>query len=241
MAFITVNGQIYTPGLAIINAPQPYTPLGGETLQISIDVSGNGQLSLSPEDDAPTLFHDLTIFLTSTETEKNLTISNGTTTTTNSTAYIGPVLDLEPSSTVKHINWIWPECFVGEGDGDGDSSSSSARGNYNISMHQSFRWNGTEYYTVFDLPISVSNGIEEDEGERVDCAVLENEWRPGVSAASNGSLLGQPWVDGDGGNVVIVDNEEEEEDGGGSGGGRVKGVGVLGWVVVGLVMGGVIL
>jgi hypothetical protein len=29
MAFTIINGQIYTPGLAIIDAPQPYTPLGG--------------------------------------------------------------------------------------------------------------------------------------------------------------------------------------------------------------------
>ena len=29
MAFTVVNGQIYTPGLAIVDAPQPNTPLGG--------------------------------------------------------------------------------------------------------------------------------------------------------------------------------------------------------------------
>jgi hypothetical protein len=27
--FTLVNGQVYTPGLAIIDAPQPNTPLGG--------------------------------------------------------------------------------------------------------------------------------------------------------------------------------------------------------------------
>lgn len=27
--FTIVNGQIFTPGLAIIDAPQPFTPLGG--------------------------------------------------------------------------------------------------------------------------------------------------------------------------------------------------------------------
>jgi hypothetical protein len=27
--FTIVNGQVYTPGLAIIDAPQPNTPLGG--------------------------------------------------------------------------------------------------------------------------------------------------------------------------------------------------------------------
>jgi hypothetical protein len=29
--FTIANGQIYTPGLAIVNAPQPGTPLGGGT------------------------------------------------------------------------------------------------------------------------------------------------------------------------------------------------------------------
>lgn len=24
-----INGQVFTPGLAIIDSPQPYTPLGG--------------------------------------------------------------------------------------------------------------------------------------------------------------------------------------------------------------------
>jgi hypothetical protein len=27
--FTIINGQIYTPGLAIIDAPQPFTPEGG--------------------------------------------------------------------------------------------------------------------------------------------------------------------------------------------------------------------
>jgi hypothetical protein len=35
----------------------------------------------------------------------------------------------------------------------------SARGVYNITIHQAFRLNGSEYYTIFDLPINVSNGI----------------------------------------------------------------------------------
>jgi hypothetical protein len=30
-----VNGQIYTPGIAIVDAPQPNTPLGGGTPTLS--------------------------------------------------------------------------------------------------------------------------------------------------------------------------------------------------------------
>ncbi|KAJ5360302.1 Mannosyltransferase 1 CMT1 [Penicillium concentricum] len=162
-----------------------------DNLQVAIDVSGNGQLPwpASTEPDSSTLFHDITLFLTSES--HNFTISNGTKPASN-TSYVGPVLDLEPSSTVKHVNWIWPECLVG----DGSDSEDSARGAYNISMHQSFRWNGTDYYTVFDLPISVTNSIP-DSDDRIDCDLLENKL---LSAAeigeSSDSLPGQPWVEG---------------------------------------------
>ncbi|KAL2812594.1 hypothetical protein BJX63DRAFT_240633 [Aspergillus granulosus] len=241
--FTIVNGQIYTPGLAIVNAPQPYTPLGGDTLHISLDVSGNGQLSLTPDDDEPTRFHEITIFLTSSETERNFTVSNGTVPeilpfssdsdsdsssnqTAFTTAYTGPILSLEPGSTVKHINWVWPECFVG----NGDSDDQGARGTYNISMHQSFRWNETDYYTVFDLSISVSNGIEESD-ERVECELLENEYRPGLSEESNQDLPGQPFV-GDGVETTVIDGQDNGNEASGSGFSKA-----LRWVVVGLVMG----
>jgi hypothetical protein len=89
--------------------------------------------------------------LTSYDFNRNFTISNGTDAAINDTSsptsagFVGPVLDLEPSSTVKHVNWIWPSCPVGNGP---SSSAATPRGSYNISIHKSFRWNGTEYYTV---------------------------------------------------------------------------------------------
>ncbi|KAJ5907018.1 uncharacterized protein N7473_003934 [Penicillium subrubescens] len=191
--FTIVNGQVYTPGLAIIDAPQPNTPLGGENLQVAIDVSGNGKLPWPPSTqsaDSPTLFHNITLFLTSETLSHNFTISNGTEPANNGTGYVGPVLDQEPSSTVKHVNWVWPKCLVG----DGTSSDGSARGAYNISMHQSFRWNGSDYYTVFDLPISVTNSISES-AERVDCASLENKLLNIAEVErSSDTLPGQPWV-----------------------------------------------
>lgn len=39
----------------------------------------------------------------------------------------------EPSSTVKHVKWMWPDCLVGEGQPTGDSD----RGVYNVSSHVS--------------------------------------------------------------------------------------------------------
>lgn len=161
-----------------------------DTLHVSIEVSGNGKLPIDGPSDSETEFHEITLFLTSNELEKNFTISNGT--SSDSDAYVGPVLELEPSSTVQHVDWIWPNCFVGDGKGGSDS----ARGDYNISMHQSFRWNGTDYYTIMDLPISVTNSIEESD-DRVDCSVLENELlSPEEVAASNSSLPGHPFLTG---------------------------------------------
>ncbi|KAJ5619163.1 hypothetical protein N7510_003147 [Penicillium lagena] len=191
--FTIVNGQIYTPGLAIVDSPQPYTPEGGQYLQVAIDVSGDGRLPWPPSTqsaNSPTLFHNITLFLTSESLSHNFTISNGTVPSDNLQGYVGPVLDLEPSSTVKHVNWEWPNCMVGNG------GSSSDRGEYNISMHQSFRWNGTDYYTVFDLPISVTNSIRA-ELTRVDCALLENKVLSVAEVEkSSDSLPGQPWVQG---------------------------------------------
>jgi hypothetical protein len=63
-------------------------------------------------------------------------------------------------------------------------------------MPQSFRWNGTDYYTVFGLPISVTNSMPEND-DRIDCDLLENKL---VSATEIGesldSLPRQPWVKG---------------------------------------------
>lgn len=78
----------------------------------------------------------------------------------------------------------------------GNGGSSSDRGEYNVSMHQSFRWNGTDYYTVFDLPISVTNSIPADSA-RVDCALLENKLLSVAEVEkSSDALPGQPWVRG---------------------------------------------
>jgi hypothetical protein len=105
----------------------------------------------SQNPDSPTQFHNITVFLTSSDTNLNLTVSNGT----DRAPPLGPVLAQEPTSTVKHINWAWPDCLVGDGSDDGGS----ARGDYNISIHQSFRMNGSDFYTIFALPISVTNEI----------------------------------------------------------------------------------
>ncbi|KAG0650627.1 hypothetical protein D0Z07_2218 [Hyphodiscus hymeniophilus] len=181
-----VNGQIYTPGIAIVDAPQPNTPLGGgesslvgsspslltvtDFLQVALDVTSDGQLQLPPyPSNSPTEIYNITIFLSSYTTGKNFTISNGTATAGN--ASLGEIMEQEPSSTVKHVNWVWPDCLVGNGPAlSGDNSS---RGAYNISIRQNFKLNGTNMYTIFDLPIEVTNEISANDS-RPSCNSLNN-------------------------------------------------------------------
>ncbi|KAL5320344.1 hypothetical protein ACEPPN_011145 [Leptodophora sp. 'Broadleaf-Isolate-01'] len=164
-----VNGQIFTPGIAVVDAPQPNTPLGGDTLHVALDVTSNGQLELPPYPSDPvSAIYNITIFLSSYTTGKNFTVSNGTASAGN--ASLGEIMAQEPGSTVKHVNWVWPDCLVGDG---APSDNDSARGAYNISIRQNFRLNGTDMYTIFDLPIKVTNSIPED-SNRPSCDELNN-------------------------------------------------------------------
>ncbi|KAF5593603.1 retinal short-chain dehydrogenase reductase [Fusarium subglutinans] len=167
--FTISNGQIFTPGFVVLDAPQPNTPLGGDTLHVAIDVTANGKLPLPPHDkDDDNQIFSIEMFLYSYMTGRNLTISNGTATANN--ASLGEIMAQEPGSTVKHINWVWPDCLVGDGEPEGDSD----RGVYNISIRQNFRLNGDDHYTIFDVPINVTNSISED-GDRPSCDELSSD------------------------------------------------------------------
>lgn len=97
-------------------------------LQVALDVSSDGQLQLPPYPDNPTsAIWNITLFLSSYTTGKNFTISNGTATAGN--ASLGEIMLQEPGSTVKHVNWVWPDCLVGDG---APTNDSSARGLYNV-------------------------------------------------------------------------------------------------------------
>lgn len=98
-----------------------------DTLHVALDVTSNGQLQLPPYPSNPTsAIHNITIFLSSYDTGRNFTVSNGTA----SVGSLGEIMQMEPGSTVKHINWIWPDCLVGDGNPDG--SNSTSRGAYNV-------------------------------------------------------------------------------------------------------------
>ncbi|KIW23535.1 uncharacterized protein PV07_11726 [Cladophialophora immunda] len=218
--FTIVNGQIYTPGLAIIDAPQPFTPEGGDFLQVAIDISGDGRISQPPySPGVETGILNITMFLFSYVTGLNLTISNGTSygwfsdsmeapefhcNSTTSRGFrnagCGEIMAQESGSTVKHVNWAWPDCLVG--DGGQDSGSSSDRGSYNVSIHQSFRINGTGYYTIFNLPIQVTNSIPNTtqlaaRGTRPSCALRNNSLQDQTGQdASMSPPSSQPYLGG---------------------------------------------
>jgi hypothetical protein len=91
-------------------------------------VSYNGAIGQPPyPKSAPSKIYNITLFLVSYDKGKNFTISNGTATAGN--ASLGDILSQEPGSTVKHVNWLWPDCLVGNG---APKNGSSARGLYNV-------------------------------------------------------------------------------------------------------------
>ncbi|KAI5866899.1 hypothetical protein GGS23DRAFT_294293 [Durotheca rogersii] len=169
LEFTIAGGQIFTPGFAVLNAPQPGTPLGGDTIEVALDVTANGRLSLPPYDDgSPSRIHNITIFLYSYDTGRNFTITNGT--ASENDVSLGDIMQSEPGSTVKHVKWNWPTCLVGDGR---PTTADSDRGAYNISIRQNFRLNGEDHYTIFDVPISVTNRIDFT-GNNPPCDAVDN-------------------------------------------------------------------
>jgi len=100
-----------------------------DNLHVALDVSANGRLPLPPDlaSDSPSQIHNITIFLYSYDTGKNLTVTNGTAGIND--ASLGDIMVQEPGSTVKHVNWIWPDCLVGDGQ---PKDFNSPRGAYNV-------------------------------------------------------------------------------------------------------------
>ena len=120
-AQVVVNGQIFTNGLAIVDAPQPgtYVPAppsldtptltrvdstlhAGATQSVAIDVSGNGKLpadSSNPSSTLKTHYDSLEVYLVSSAAGFNMTVSQGT-----------GLLTQESGSTVKHIDWDIDRC-----------------------------------------------------------------------------------------------------------------------------------
>ncbi|CAE6447232.1 unnamed protein product [Rhizoctonia solani] len=137
-----VNGQFYTSGLAISNAPAPgsqYSP--GGSIGVSVDVSGNGRLPTSasvPGSTLPTAFISLNIFLVSSQTKTNITVTSGT-----------QFLESEPGSTVKHLDFVIPSCLK--------------TGDYNYTYYEVSRVNEATYFSITPIPIFILNSQSGDE------------------------------------------------------------------------------
>lgn len=145
--------------------------------------------------------------MSSYDTGWNFTISNGT----NSTGTYPEIMPSEPGSTVKHVKWTWPSCLAGDGQ---PTTADSARGIYNISIRQNFRLNNTDFYTIFDLPISVTNSIENSTA-RPDCKSLNNPMMtPEQINATEANRMGVLFAHGDSKTVQVKLTNSDPSDGG---------------------------
>ncbi|KAG8846334.1 hypothetical protein FRB91_000902 [Serendipita sp. 411] len=131
-----VNGQYFTRGLAINNAPAPDSEFTvGGTIAVSVDVSGNGRLpegSWGPNSTLPSGFISLSIFIVSGS--HNVTVVDGTS---------GQFLSGEPGSTVKHLNYVVPDCLP--------------EGKYDYTYYEVSRMNDTMYFGITPIAIQIKN------------------------------------------------------------------------------------
>ncbi|KAI0670444.1 hypothetical protein C8Q78DRAFT_1070040 [Trametes maxima] len=131
-----VNGQIFTDGLAIVDAPAPNSPLhAGSATQVAIDISGDGKLDQSasvPGSDKSTRYDSLEIYLVSHKMKLNLTVSSGP-----------ELLTQEQGSTVKHWNFNVSTCIPA--------------GSYNLTFYEGSHINGQPFFSITPLPVTVMN------------------------------------------------------------------------------------
>ncbi|TFL06660.1 hypothetical protein BDV98DRAFT_559783 [Pterulicium gracile] len=154
-----VNGQIHTNGLAIVNAPAMNSQLhAGSDLHLSVEVSANGKLSASsflPGSSESTRYDSLEVYLVSSRNKVNLTISGNTT-----------ILELEGSSTVKHLNWKIPTCVT--------------TGEYGLTLYEGSHVDGQARFAITAIPIQIQNS-----GQSGSCA--GNSFQPNTQDPASAS------------------------------------------------------
>lgn len=128
-------GQIFTNGLSIIDAPSADTPAhAGATLPIAVEVSGNGQLpadSANPSSSLPTHISLLEIYLVSSDTNLNITVSSG------------PSFLTSETGSVRHLDWPVPTCLPA--------------GNYNLTFYETFQLDSVAHFTITPVRLTVQN------------------------------------------------------------------------------------
>ncbi|TFK57309.1 hypothetical protein OE88DRAFT_1650953 [Heliocybe sulcata] len=131
-----VNGQVFSNGLAILDAPAPQSVQhAGSNMPIAIDISGDGKLSQAasiPGSGLATRFDFLDMYLVSSQNSINLTVSDGTN-----------FLTQESGSTVKHLNWPIPTCLPS--------------GSYNLTLYEGSHVNNDGYFSITPIPITIEN------------------------------------------------------------------------------------
>ena len=95
-------------------------------------MTANGKLNVPPYmEDSPSQIHNISVFLYSYATRRNFTVALPG--AEENDGALGDIMAQEEGSTVKHINWMWPDCLVGDGQ---PSGSDSDRGVYNVSLQR---------------------------------------------------------------------------------------------------------
>lgn len=154
LAQTLLNGQIYTNGLSIINSPALNSEHNaGGNIPISIEVSGNGKLpfeALRPESGLDTAFEELNIFLVSSQTNTNLTVSSG------------PRLLTDEDGSVRHLSYEIPDCIPA--------------GQYNMTFYERSTLEDNPLYVITPIPIRIRN--PSPSGERCTEGVNELQAQP---------------------------------------------------------------
>jgi len=118
-----------------VDAPAPSSQFhAGSNITIAIEVSGNGKLPPAasiPGSGLSTRFDELDIFLVSSQTNLNLTVSTG------------PGLLTEESGSVRHFDWPIPSCIP--------------PGQYNLTFYESFHFNNEAHLSITPIPLSIDN------------------------------------------------------------------------------------
>lgn len=131
----------------------------GGGLGVSVDVSGNGRLPTSasvPGSTLPTAFISLNIFLVSSQTKTNITVTSGP-----------QFLEGEPGSTVKHLNFVIPSCLKTGDYNVRDYMCSLSRSMLTVQLKYTYyevsRINEQTYFSITPIPIFILNNQSGDE------------------------------------------------------------------------------
>lgn len=157
-----INGQFFTKGLAINDAPAPGSPQhAGSNLVIAVDLSGDGKIDQSafiPGSGEPTRYDSLEIYLVSSQTGLNFTVSNGT-----------DLLTQEPGSTVKHLNWPLPSCMDA--------------GTYNLTYYEGSHIQNEPFFSITSLIVEVDNPNKNSDISQCDSISNDLQTQPQIDSA----------------------------------------------------------